>query len=104
MSEQMVRYQAPSALMRFQPQTLEEIITMAKLFADSGMFPAENGKQTAAQLAVKILAGQELGLTPFAAANGMQIIKGKCTPSANIMAMKVKGSGRYDYRVTEMSD
>lgn len=102
MTTELVKYQSP--LTRFQPQTLEEIVTIAKLFESSGMFPTDSGKQTAAQLAVKILAGQEIGLTPFASANGMQIIKGKCTPSANIMAAKVKGSGRYDYRVTKMTD
>jgi len=102
MSNEITRYQ--NSLARFQPTTLDEIITLSKLFAESGLFSADNARQSAAQLAVKILAGQELGFTPFAAANGMQIIKGKCAPSANLMAALVKASGRYNYRVTEMTD
>lgn len=103
MSNALVRYQA--SLTRFQPQTLDEIVTIANLFEKSGMFPTDTGKtQTAAMLAVKILAGQELGFTPFAAANGMYIIKGKCAPGANLMAAKVKASGRYNYKVTKMAD
>lgn len=98
-----VSYQ--TSLMKYNPQTLDEIIKLANLFEASGLFPAENSKtQSAAQLAVKILAGQELGFTPFAAANGMYIVKGKCAPGANLMAAKVKASGRYDYKVTEMTD
>ncbi len=99
---EIVKYQ--NALTKFQPTTLDEIIRLAGLFADSGLFNVDNARQSAAQLAVKIMAGQELGFTPFAAANGMQIIKGKCAPGANLMAALVKASGRYNYRVTEMTD
>lgn len=104
MTNGLVRYQSPTTLMRYQPQTLDEIVSLAKLFADSGLFVSDNARQSAAQLAVKILAGQELGFTPFAAANGMYIIKGKCAPGANLMAAKLKASGRYDYKVTKMTD
>lgn len=101
----LVRYQQPSALTRFQPTTLAEIQSIAQIFYESGLFVGENStKQSVAALAVKILAGQELGFTPFAAANGMQIIKGKCAPGANLMAAKVKASGRYSYLVTKMTD
>ena len=102
MSNQIVKYQ--SNLTKYQPTTFEEIMKTAELFAASGMFNADNARQSAAQLAVKIIAGQELGFTPFAAANGMQIIKSKCAPGANLMAALVKASSRYDYRVTEMTD
>jgi hypothetical protein len=103
MSNAIVSYQ--TSLMKYNPTTLDEIIKLADLFAASGFFSAENNqRQSAAQLAVKILAGQELGFTPFAAANGMYIVKGKCAPGANLMAAKVKATGRYDYRVTEMTD
>lgn len=99
---EIVKYQ--NTLTKYQPTTLDEIVKLAELFSSSGMFNAENQRQSAAQIAVKILAGQELGLTPFASTNGMQIIKGKCAPGANLMAALVKASGRYNYRVTEMTD
>lgn len=86
------------------PRSIEEVKSIAEIFALSGMFPLDNGKQSMAQLAVKIMAGAEIGLPPFAAANGMQIIKGRCSSGANIMAAKVKASGRYDYRIRVMTD
>jgi hypothetical protein len=57
-----------------------------------------------AQAAVKILAGQELGVGPFAAMRGIYIIKGQIALSANLMAALVKRSGRYDYRITRLDN
>lgn len=56
-----------------------------------------------AQVATKIMAGRELGIGPFAAVNGIHIVKGKPTIGANLMAAAVKSSGRYDYRVLELT-
>jgi hypothetical protein len=53
---------------------------------------------------VKILAGQEMGFGPFASMTGVHIIQGRPAVGANLMAAAVKGSGRYDYRVKEMTD
>lgn len=84
------------------PQTaLQEIQTYAKLFAASGMF---EGLAQEAKCAVKIIAGRELGLAPFAAMSELHIIKGKITMSAGLLAKKVKSSSRYDYRVKVSSD
>jgi hypothetical protein len=54
--------------------------------------------------AVKVLAGREIGFGPFAAVNGIHIIKGKPSISANIMAAAVKSHPSYDYRVRSMTD
>lgn len=56
------------------------------------------------QAVVKILAGQEMGFGPFASMTGVHIIQGKPTPGANLMGAAVKSSGRYDYRVREMTE
>jgi len=56
-----------------------------------------------AKALVKILAGKEIGVTPFQAMTNIHIIQGKATMGANLMAAKVKGSGKYDYRVSELS-
>lgn len=78
-----------------------EIQIMAKTFAESGMFTDAKGM---AQAFVKIQAGQEIGIPPFAAMSGIHIIQGKPTLGAGLIASAVKGSGKYDYRVKEMSD
>ena len=52
-----------------------------------------------AQAIVKVMAGAELGLPPFAAMSGIHIIKGKPVIGANVMATLVKNDNRYDYRI-----
>lgn len=80
---------------------IAEILTVAKNFAESGMFP---DIKTAAQAIVKIQAGQEIGIPPFAAMTGIHLIQGKPAIGAGLMAARVKGSGKYDYRVIEQTD
>lgn len=81
--------------------TYDEVERAAKAMASSGFF---TDTKQASQAIVKILAARELGLGPFAGMNGINIIQGKPAFSANIMAACVKKSGRYNYRVTEMTD
>lgn len=84
-----------------QIMPVAEIQTMAKTFAESGMFTDAKGM---AQAFVKIQAGQEIGIPPFAAMSGIHIIQGKPTLGAGLIASALKGSGKYDYRVKEMND
>lgn len=84
---------------------INEIQQVARLLALSNYFDAKgNGETAIAQLATKILAGQELGYEPFASVNGIHIIQGKPSISGNLMATAVKRSARYDYRVRQMDD
>lgn len=78
-----------------------DVMTNAKLFAESGMFT--DAKQMA-QAFVKIQAGQEMGIGAFASMTGINIIMGKPTISAGLIAGAVKGSGKYDYKVKEMNE
>lgn len=80
---------------------VNEIMVMAKNFAESGMFT--DAKQ-AGQAFVKIQAGQEIGIPPFAAMSGIHIIQGKPAIGAGLMASRVKASGKYDYEVKEMTE
>lgn len=80
---------------------IQEIMTMSEAFAASGMFPDVN---KAGQAMVKIIAGQEIGIPPFQAMNGIHIIKGKTTLGAGIIASRVKGSGKYDYAVNQLDE
>jgi hypothetical protein len=78
-----------------------EAIALGKQFHESGMFP---DIKSAAQAIVKIQAGSEIGIPPFAAMSGIHIIQGKPTIGAGIMAAAVKGSGKYDYRVLQQDE
>lgn len=75
---------------------LAEIRQWAEVFVQSGMF---KDSKSLAQAIVKIQAGQELGLPPFAAMRGFDVIEGKPAPNAGLTAALVRRSGRYDYRV-----
>lgn len=75
---------------------ISEIINIGNAFAASGMF---TDIKSAAQAIVKIQAGQEIGIPPFAAMTGIHIISGKPSIGAGIMAARVKGSGKYNYSV-----
>jgi hypothetical protein len=74
---------------------------MAKTFIDSGLF---SDVKSVAAAAVKIMAGNELGIPPFAAINGIHIIQGKPVLGAGLIASRIKGSGKYDYKIVLNDD
>src|SRR4051812_41475074 len=88
-------------LIKAEVLPLSEITTIGKVFAESGLFADVKSQ---AQAVVRILAGQEIGIPPFAAISGIHIISGKPTIGAGLMASRVKGSGKYDYKVKEHTD
>lgn len=88
-------------LMKVEQMPLSEIMNIGKAFFESGMFPDIKG---AAQAIVKIQAGQEMGIPPFASMAGIHIISGKPTVGAGLIAGRVKGSGKYDYKVVKIDD
>src|SRR5690554_1649667 len=81
-------------------RSVDELARVSHMMAKSGYF---QDVQDAAQAGVKIMAGQGWGIAPFDAITGMHVIKGKPAIGAGLMAAKVKGSGKYDYRVLELS-
>jgi hypothetical protein len=80
---------------------LDEIMSLGQVLVKSKFF---NDTSDASQAIVKILAGQELGIGPIASMTGIHIVQGRVALGANLIAGQVKRSGKYDYRVTEMSD
>jgi hypothetical protein len=80
-----------------QTQNLDSM-QVAEAFARSGMFPDVKSQ---AQALVKIVAGEEMGIGPMAAMMGINIIQGKVTLSANLLAAQVKAAADYDYLVRE---
>lgn len=71
-------------------------IQVAERLHKSGLF---KDTKDANQSLAKILAGQEFGLGPVAAMNGMYIIDGKLVPGAHVLAGCIKRHPTYDYRV-----
>ena len=57
-----------------------------------------------AQALVKVMAGAELGIPPFASMTGINIIQGKPTLGANVLATLVKNDQRYDYQVIKCDE
>jgi hypothetical protein len=78
-----------------------DALAIGETFYKSGMFADIKSAQ---QAVVKIMAGSEMGISPFAAMAGIHIIQGKPTIGAGLMAARVKGFGKYDYKVIEHSD
>ncbi len=88
-------------IVTIEKMPFNDVSAMAKIYAESGMF-ADTKSQ--AQAFVKIMAGQEIGIPPFAAMSGIHIIQGKPTIGAGLIASRVKGSGKYDYKIKEQSE
>lgn len=78
-----------------------DAMQIGEVFFKSGMF---TDIKSAQQAVVKIMAGQELGIPPFAAMSGIHIIQGKPTIGAGLMAAKIKGSNKYDYKVVQADE
>ncbi len=80
-------------------QSVSDIQAMAEIALKSGVMGLTNSSQAV----MKILAGQEMGLGVFASLSGIHIIQEKPVISANLMAAKIKGSGKYDYKFVEFN-
>jgi len=79
-------------------QSINDALQLGETFYKSGMF---TDIKSAQQAVVKILAGSELGISPFASMAGIHIIQGKPTIGAGLMAARVKSFGKYGYKVVE---
>lgn len=79
-------------------ERMNELTTAANALHASGFF---SDVKTQAQAMVKVMAGAEIGLPPFASMSGIHIVNGKPTLGANLIATLVKNDPRYDYRVKQ---
>ena len=73
-----------------------ELMEYGKMFAESGVFP---DVKSAAQGAVKILAGKEVGFSPMQAINSFYFVNGKLAMLTQAMAALIKKSDKYDYQI-----
>jgi len=79
----------------------DQLQRAAVALQESGYF---TDVKTKAQAIVKVMAGAELGLPPFASMTGIHIIQGKPVLGANVIATLVKNDPRYDYLVEQADD
>jgi hypothetical protein len=82
-------------------KTTQDAMSIADNFYQSGLF---TDIKSSSQAMVKIMAGQEFGIPPFAAMSGIHLIQGKPTIGAGLMAQRVKKSGKYTYNVLQLTD
>lgn len=80
--------------LQMSPQKFIEAAMASKLFKDTA---------DVAQAYVKITLGASLGLDPVTSMASIYLVSGKPSMSANLMAARVKQSGRYRYEVLEKS-
>ena len=73
----------------------------AQAMVQSGYF---KDSRDVAQAIVKVMAGAELGIAPFAAMSGIHVVQGKPVLSSNLIATLVKNDPRYNYRVKLAND
>lgn len=77
---------------------LGDVQRIGGLLAASGYFA---DAREMAQAAVKVMAGEELGVPPIASMMGINVIKGKITMSGNLIASRIKAHG-FDYKITRL--
>lgn len=90
-----------NGLQTIPQMSVTEIANISETFFKSGMF---SDIKSAQQAMVKIMAGAEVGLPPFQSMSGIHIIVGKPVIGAGLIASKIKGSGKYDYKVIQMDE
>jgi hypothetical protein len=76
-------------------------VALGWIMARSGLFPDIT---RASQAVVKIIAGRELGIGPFAAMCDIHLVDGSPVVGARILAALVRQSTMYDYRVVEWTN
>lgn len=74
---------------------------LAKTFLTSGLFKDTQSVEAAV---VKMMAGRELKMGPFEAMRNLNIIQGQVTLTSGAVAARIKGSGKYDYRIVKNED
>ncbi|MCA1571685.1 MAG: hypothetical protein LC798_15505 [Chloroflexi bacterium] len=89
----------PAAIVPLPPLNDAELASLyrtARALAESGLF---KDATKAGQAFAKILAGRDLGLTPFEAMSALHVIEGKIEAGADLHATRVRSREGYDYRV-----
>ncbi len=100
MANQQIAVREETSPEQHQPSA-QNATALAQHFIKSGYFKDITDVSKAV---VKILAGQEMGIGPFAAMSGINVVQGRITLSANLIAAQIKRSRKYNFHVTEHTD
>ncbi len=84
-----------------QLPSIQEVIQLAPVLIESGMFPGVNKPPEAV---AKILLGREMGVGPVTSLQLIDVVRGRLRPRAQLIATLLKRSGRYDYRIKKLDD
>lgn len=84
-----------------QIDIFKEPMAMGEIFSKSGMFP---DIKSATQAVVKIMAGKELGMTPFQSMASIYIVNGRLSLTSQAMSSLIKKTKKYDYKVIKLDD
>jgi len=82
-------------------RSIDDVQKTAEIMVASGFF---KDATDVAKACVKIMAGQELGISPMAAMRGIHIVEGQPQIGAHLMGAMIKRSGKYDYDVTRQDN
>lgn len=82
-----------------QLNSLEDMQAIGQILVKSGFF---SDATDAAKAIVKVMAGAEIGFPPIASMMGINIIKGKVSHSANLIAAAIKKSRIYSYKIKHL--
>lgn len=80
--------------------TFKQISWVSRVMFASGMF---KNTQTEAQAIVKVMAGSEMGMSPFESMNGIDIIEGQAVVKPHTIAARIKRTRKYDYKVKQLT-
>ncbi|MFH1422777.1 MAG: hypothetical protein ABIH42_08720 [Planctomycetota bacterium] len=79
-------------------KSFDEPLRYGEIFAESKMFPDVT---SAAQGAIKVMAGKEVGMSPIQSQNAFYFVSGRLGMTAQAMAALIKKSGKYDFEIKE---
>jgi hypothetical protein len=84
-----------------QIRSVDDLARISNVMAKCGYFKDATDSN---KCAVKVLAGLEMGIPPFAAMTDIHIVNGKPAIGAGIIAAKIKNSQKYDYKILKHDD
>lgn len=80
--------------------TFKQISWVSRVMFASGMF---KNTENEAQAVVKVMAGSEMGMTPFQSMNGIDIIEGQAVVKPHTIASRIQQTNKYDYKVKTLT-
>lgn len=84
----------------FSISSIDDVMRVAEIAKRSNYF----GIKSSEEAAIKLMYGIEMGLPALQALMGVNVIQGRPTMSANLVASLIKRSGRYNYVISTWTE